>query len=80
MATFQAPQIITLTLDKQKIFDFLKNLAHEPEKFTMDVDELLKAAAVARTAEVPDEDMEDEEAKSVEKDLEEKVFCRLVLI
>ena len=79
MATFQAPQIITLTLDKQKIFDFLKNLAHEPEKFTMDVDEMLKAAAVTRT-EVPDEDMEDEEAKSVEKDLEEKVFCRLVLI
>ena len=44
MATFQANPNFHPTLDKQIIFDYLKNLATDPEKFTMNnVDEMLKA-------------------------------------
>ena len=51
MATYQGPQVVTLTLDKQKLFDHLKLLFAEPEKVTMNMDDVLKAAAVGEIKE-----------------------------
>ena len=46
MAPYQLPKVVNLTLDKQKIFDYVKLLFEDPEKCDLDVDELLKTAAV----------------------------------
>ena len=70
MATFQEPQIVTLTLDKQKLFDTLKLFFDDPEKVTMNVDDVLKAAAVGEIGGGADVEMADAEGK----DYAEKVL------
>ena len=42
----QPPKVVNVTLDKQKIFDYVKLLFADPEKCDLDVEELLKTAAV----------------------------------
>ena len=74
MATYQGPQIITITLDKQKLFDHLKLMFADPEKVKMNVDDVLKAAAVG-DGEVGGQDVEmkDIEAAAKGGDYDEKV-------
>ena len=75
MANFQPPQNITITLDKQKIVDYLSQYSPDPEKFKremFDVDAFLKAVAVGGKKDV--EMVEDQEEKEKEEDLQEKVY------
>ena len=65
---YQSPQIVTLTIDKQKIFDFVKLLFEEPDKCDLDVDALLKHAAVGANVEPM------EEGGDKGKDYENKVL------
>ena len=56
MATYEGPQVVSLTLDKQKLFDHLKLLFAEPENVRMNMDDVLKAAAVGEITEAMEVD------------------------
>ena len=43
---YQPPKVVNVTIDKQKLFDYVKLLFEDPEKCDLDVDELLKTAAL----------------------------------
>ena len=70
MVKYQEPRIVTLTLDKEKIFDYVKLLFADPEKVDLNVDDLLKSAAVGDGG-GQDVVMQNAEAKN---DYEEKVL------
>ena len=73
MATYQDPKTITITLDKQKLFDHLKLMFADPEKVKMNVDDVLKAASVGGEVGGQDVEMKDIEAAAKGGDYDEKV-------
>ena len=77
MATYQEPRLVTIKIDKQKLFDHLKLMFADPENVKMNVDDVLKAAAVDEVGGQvggQDVEMKDIEAAAKGGDYDEKVL------
>ena len=77
MATYEEPRLVTIKIDKQKLFDHLKLMFADPENVKMNVDDVLKAAAVDEVGGQvggQDVEMKDIEAAAKGGDYDEKVL------